>query len=267
MHFAAFLRGLMMHAGVGTALGGVMTQVGEPQNLLIAKQADWNFVEFFLRVAPVSMPVLVAGLATCVLVEKLRWFGYGTRLPAAVRAGAAEYDREQQPRAHAARCAVLIVQAIAALILIVALGLHLAEVGLIGLLVIVLATAFTGVTEEQRIGKAFESALPFTALLVVFFAIVAVLHDQHLFEPVVDRGAAAGGQGADRDVLSRQRRALGDQRQRVRRDDLHHGSEGGAAGRRDHARAVRRRWRSPSTPAPTFRASPRRTARRRSCSC
>jgi len=28
--------------------------------------------------------------------------------------------------------------------------------------------------------------LPFTALLVVFFAVVAVIHDQHLFEPVID---------------------------------------------------------------------------------
>jgi NhaB family Na+:H+ antiporter len=83
--FRSFLRGLMMHSAIGTALGGVMTQVGEPQNLLIAKHADWSFVEFFLRMAPVSMPVLVAGLATCVLVEKLRWFGYGTSLPASVR--------------------------------------------------------------------------------------------------------------------------------------------------------------------------------------
>src|SRR4029079_12245641 len=71
--FRAFLRGLMMHAAVGTALGGVMTQVGEPQNLLIAKHAGWAFGEFFLRMAPVSLPVLAAGLATCVLVEKLRW--------------------------------------------------------------------------------------------------------------------------------------------------------------------------------------------------
>ena len=30
--FRGFLRSLMMHAGVGTALGGVMTMVGEPQN-------------------------------------------------------------------------------------------------------------------------------------------------------------------------------------------------------------------------------------------
>lgn len=183
--FRAFLRGLMMHASVGTALGGVMTQVGEPQNLLIAKHAGWAFVEFFRQTAPVSLPVLVAGLATCVIVEKLRWFGYGTSLPASVRHVLAEYDREQTGKRTSREVAVLIVQAIAAVILVIALGFHFAEVGIIGLLVIVLATAFTGVTEEQRLGKAFEAALPFTALLVVFFAIVAILHDQHLFEPVV----------------------------------------------------------------------------------
>ena len=48
-----------------------------------------------------------------------------------------------------------------------------------------LATAFNGITEEHRIGHAFEEALPFTALLVVFFGIVAVIHDQHLFSPVI----------------------------------------------------------------------------------
>jgi NhaB family Na+:H+ antiporter len=36
------------------------------------------------------------------------------------------------------------------------------------------------------LGKAFEEALPFTSLLVVFFCIVAVIHDQHLFAPVID---------------------------------------------------------------------------------
>jgi NhaB family Na+:H+ antiporter len=183
--FRAFLRGLMMHASVGTALGGVMTQVGEPQNLLIAKHAGWAFGEFFRVMAPVSLPVLLAGLVTCIVVEKLRWFGYGTSLPASVRQVLAEYDSEQRGKRTSREIAVLIVQALAAVILVVALGFHFAEVGIIGLLVIVLATAFTGVTEEQRLGKAFEAALPFTALLVVFFAIVAVLHDQHLFEPIV----------------------------------------------------------------------------------
>ena len=83
--FRAFLRSLLMHAAVGTALGGVCTLVGEPQNLLIGERAGWNFAEFFLKVAPVSMPVLAVGLALSVALEKLKWFGYGAELPASVR--------------------------------------------------------------------------------------------------------------------------------------------------------------------------------------
>ncbi len=45
--FRAFLRSLLMHGAVGTALGGVCTLVGEPQNLLIGHELDWHFVEFF----------------------------------------------------------------------------------------------------------------------------------------------------------------------------------------------------------------------------
>jgi NhaB family Na+:H+ antiporter len=183
--FRGFLRGLMMHASVGTALGGVTTQVGEPQNLLIAGQAGWNFAEFFVHVAPVSMPVLVAGLITCLLVDRLRWFGYGTPLPQSVRRILEEEDRIQGAQRTARDHAVLIVQAVAAVLLVIALGLHIAEVGLIGLVIIVLITSMNGVTDEGRLGKAFEAALPFTSLLVVFFAVVAVIHDQHLFEPIV----------------------------------------------------------------------------------
>ena len=51
---------------------------------------------------------------------------------------------------------------------------------------IVLLTAFNGITDEHEIGHAFQEALPFTALLVVFFAIVAVIHEQHLFTPVIE---------------------------------------------------------------------------------
>ena len=183
--FRAVLRGLLMHAGAGTVLGGVMTPVGQPQNVLVAEQAGWNFIEFFVQVAPVALPVLVVGIATCLLVEHMKWFGYGTRLPDAVRHVLEAYDQQQQAHRTQRDVAIIVVQAITALILVIALALHLAEVGLIGLLVIVLATAFTGVTEEHRLGKAFETALPFTALIVVFFVIVAQIHDQHLFEPVV----------------------------------------------------------------------------------
>ena len=184
--FRAFLRSLMMHAAVGTALGGVCTLVGEPQNLLIAKVADWEFLEFFTRMAPVSMPVLVAGLATCALVEKFRWFGFGADLPKVVYEILRDYDLHQTEKRNLQDVAKLWVQGLTAIFLVIALGLHLAEVGIIGLTVIVLATAFNGITEEHRLGHAFEEALPFTSLLVVFFGIVAVIHDQHLFTPVIE---------------------------------------------------------------------------------
>ncbi len=74
----------------------------------------------------------------------------------------------------------------AGIVLVVLMGFGLAAPGLVGLMVIVLATAFNGITEEHRIGHAFEEALPFTALLVVFFAIVAVIDHQHLFTPVIE---------------------------------------------------------------------------------
>ena len=50
-----------------------------------------------------------------------------------------------------------------------------------------LQTAFNGIIEEHRLGHAFEEALPFTALLCVFFAIVAVIADQQVFsQPVIE---------------------------------------------------------------------------------
>ena len=79
--FRAFLRSLIMHGAVGTALGGVCTLVGEPQNLLIAEKAGWEFVEFFWRMAPVTMPVLAAGLVCCLALEWSGSFGYGAKLP------------------------------------------------------------------------------------------------------------------------------------------------------------------------------------------
>jgi len=184
--FRSFLRSLMMHGAVGTALGGVMTLVGEPQNLLIAKVMDWGFVEFFLKMAHISMPVLVVGLVTCALLEVTGSFGYGSKLSPKVREVLEEYDREMAERRTKSDSSIIWVQAVVALILLMALGFGLAEPGVVGLLVIVLVSECYGVTEEHRIGQAFEEALPFTALLVVFFAIVAVIDHQGLFSPVID---------------------------------------------------------------------------------
>src|SRR5476649_915868 len=183
--FRAFLRSLMMHAGVGTALGGVMTMVGEPQNLIIAKSADWQFADFFLRVSPVSVPVFFCGLAVCFLVERFRLFGYGAQLPHPVFEVLKKFDEQNSAKRDKQERIKLAVQAVIGVWLIVALAFHLAEVGLIGLSVIIFATALCGVTDEHAIGKAFQDALPFTALLTVFFAIVAVIIEQHLFSPIV----------------------------------------------------------------------------------
>jgi NhaB family Na+:H+ antiporter len=183
----------MMHGAVGTALGGVCTLVGEPQNLLIADKAGWEFMEFFLRMAPVTFPVFLIGLATCFLVEKLRWFDYGFHLPDPVRHILVAFETEQAHRRDNDDKAKLIVQGLAGIWLIIALALHLAEVGIIGLTVIVLITALNGIIEEHQIGEAFKEALPFTALLVVFFAIVAVIQDQNLFAGIIGYGLSLDG--------------------------------------------------------------------------
>ena len=185
VQFRSFLRNLMMHGAIGTALGGVTTLVGEPQNLLIAEIMGWEFVPFFLKMAPISLPVLAVGLLTCASLEYFKVFAYGTPLSDKVREVLEDYARAMDERRTKEESAAIGVQGIVALILVLALGFHLAQPGVVGLLVIVLATAFNGITEEHRIGHAFEEALPFTGLLIVFFAIVAVIDNQGLFSPII----------------------------------------------------------------------------------
>ena len=74
-----------MHGVVGTALGGVCTIVGEPQNLLIANVADWDFIEFIIIMAPITMPVFAAVMITCFAVEKFKIAGFGTQLPSEIK--------------------------------------------------------------------------------------------------------------------------------------------------------------------------------------
>jgi len=184
--FRAFLRSLLMHGAVGTALGGVCTIVGEPQNLLIGERLGWHFMEFFINMSYVTLPVLCLGLTTCIILEATKTFGYGAALPEDVFKVLKKHDDKESAARTIQEKASLIIQGVVALLLVVALATHVASVGLIGLTIIILLTAFTGITEEHQIGKAFEEALPFTALLVVFFGIVSVIHQQHLFQPIID---------------------------------------------------------------------------------
>ena len=186
--FKGFLRQLIMHGAVGTALGGVCTIVGEPQNLLIAKIAGWDFIEFFLYMAPVTMPVFIVGLLTCFCLERFKLAGFGSELPGNIRTIFAEYAlyENETSKNDDKKKAELAVEFFVLVLLIFALAFHIAEVGIIGLGVIILLTSFKGITHEHYLGDAFKEALPFTALLCVFFAIVSVIHEQHLFTPVIE---------------------------------------------------------------------------------
>ena len=180
-----FLADIVMHGAVGTALGGVCTIVGEPQNLLIATKAGWEFTEFFMRMAPITMPVLVMGILTCLLIEQFKLASYGAQLPESLRLKIITSAEKKANERTSLERLQLKIEALLGIFLILALGLHLAPVGIIGLFLLVGLTSLKGIISEHKLGPAFEESLPFTALLVVFFAIVAVINDQALFTPII----------------------------------------------------------------------------------
>ncbi len=183
--FRGFLRNLMMHGAVGTALGGALTLVGEPQNLLIGQRMGWDFVTFFVTCAPVSLPVLAVGFLTCWAVERWRLFGYGYQLPPHVRSILEQHAAESRKQLQRGDRFRLATQAAMAVLLLFGLAFHVAEVGLLGLAIIVILSAMNGVVDEHEIGDAFRGPLPFVALLAVFFTLVAVIDQQQLFAPVL----------------------------------------------------------------------------------
>jgi len=185
-NFRAFLRSLVMHGAVGTALGGVATLVGEPQNLLIGEKMGWDFLTFAVEVSHVSVPAFVAGLCVVVATELTGTFGFGGKLEPHVRSILKGFIEEENAKRTQKENYALIIQGICAILLILGLAFHIMEVGLIGLMLLVLVTALTGIIEEKRIGHAFEESLPFVSLLVIFFVIVGMIHDQHLFTPIVN---------------------------------------------------------------------------------
>ena len=136
--------------------------------------------------APITLPVLLAGLVTTVILEKTKTFGFGAQLPEVARNIIEKYTEEEDIKRTDAQKYGLWVQGVSAILLIIGLALHIAPVGFIGLALIIVQTAFMGITDEHSLGKAFEEALPFTGLLVVFFVIVAMIHDQHLFQPIIE---------------------------------------------------------------------------------
>ena len=183
--FRGFLRNIIMHGAVGTILGGAMTLVGEPHNMMIGSIMNWSFGEFFAHCSIISLPVAAAGFALCPLLEIVKFPGFGYQLSdKARRIIISDYEKKAR-QMNSRNIYLYIVQCVAAVLLILALAFHVAEIGLIGLALIILLTAFGGMTKEHDFAGAFSNAMPFVSLLVVFFAILAVVHEQHLVAPLV----------------------------------------------------------------------------------
>ena len=138
-----------------------------------------------MRMAPITMPVLLMGILTCFAIEKFKLASYGALLPESLRLKIIESAEKRASERSDLQNLHLKLEALLGVCLIIALGLHLAPVGIIGLFLLVGLTSLKGVISEHKLGPAFEESLPFTALLVVFFAIVAVINDQALFTPII----------------------------------------------------------------------------------
>lgn len=194
-NFNGFLRNLLMHGVIGTALGGVCTMVGEPQNLLIASELGWSFGEFFMKMAPVTIPIVFFGFLTTIYIELHNVAGYGYKLPGEVRKILEHNANEIEKNMSGAKKWGIIAQAICAVWLIVALAFHFADVGFIGLSVIVLLATTMGIQSEHAIGESFKEGTPFLSLLIIFFVIVAMIESTHLFAPIIQEAQSYQGMG------------------------------------------------------------------------
>ena len=182
--FRGFLRNLIIHGAVGTTIGGTMTIVGEPQNLIIGTKMGWSFGDFFVHNSIISVPVAIAGFILCFSLEFFKFPGFRYQMPERARELITiDYEKKLHEMTKT-DIYLYVLQSIAFVLLVFALGFHVAEVGLIGIALIVIITAFTGRIKEHDLAEAFNNAMPFAVLIVVFFAILGVVHSQHLVTPL-----------------------------------------------------------------------------------
>lgn len=122
--FRAFLRSLLMHAAVGTALGGLVTKVGEPQNLIVADKVGWDFTTFVVQMMPVWAICLPVGVSVTVILESMHHFGYGTRMPAPCREILKDFAASEYGKMETAEFANLTIQVLGSVILITGIPYH-----------------------------------------------------------------------------------------------------------------------------------------------
>lgn len=183
--FKGFLRNIIMHGAIGTVLGGTMTIVGEPHNLMIATKMGWSFKEFFNHCSVISVPVAVVGFLLCPILETIKFPGYGYKLPQRAYDAIVKEFKITFVKMSKQTLFIYILQGIVALLLILALAFHLAEVGLVGIALIIIMSAFKGLTKEHDFAEAFNNAMPFVLLIAIFFAVLAVVQDQSLMKPLI----------------------------------------------------------------------------------
>ena len=184
--FRGFLRNLVIHGAIGATIGGTMTIVGEPQNLMIATKMQWSFGDFFMHNYIVSIPTAIAAFILCFLLEYFKFPGFGHQLPERAREIITKDYRKKIQEMTMKNVYVYMIQIIAGVMLVLSLALSIAQVGLIGIGLIIVVTILTGVTHEHELAEAFNNAMPFTMLIVTFFVILGVVHDQHLVKPLAD---------------------------------------------------------------------------------
>jgi len=183
--FKGFLRNFIMHGAAGAILGGNLTIVGVPHNLMIASRLGWTFGDFLQQVAMIAIPVILAGFAMCLLLEGIKFPGYGYKLPERAYNAILKDYNAKFARLNKQALFDYALQSLTAGLLFIALAFHLAEVGLIGIALMVIIAAFKGMTKEHDYAEAFNHAMPFTLLIMVFFAILAVVDDQQLIKPLI----------------------------------------------------------------------------------
>ncbi|MBK4765063.1 MAG: sodium/proton antiporter [Pantoea sp. Brub] len=183
--FRCFLCNLIMYACIGTTLGGVMTMVGEPQNIIIAHNVGWNFKSFFLHMYPITIPIVISGICTIIILEKFKIFGYGITIPNVVYKLIKIAYYKKYVTSNQQSILKLFIQGMILIWLIFAIIFRIMDIGLLGLFVIILSTSLCGIVDENKIGRAFGEILPFVSLLVIFFAINAIIIKQNLFSPII----------------------------------------------------------------------------------
>ena len=191
--FRGFLRNIITHGTVGTIIGGTMTMVGEPQNIMIGTKMGWSFTGFIAHCAPISVPAATAGFVVCFLLEFFKLPGFRYQMPEKARELLLKDYTKTIREMTEHHFYVYVVQLLVLVMLILTLAFHVAEVGLVGIGLIIIVTAFTGRTKEHDLGVAFTNAMPFTMLIVVFFVILGVVHGQHLVAPLADWVFTFGG--------------------------------------------------------------------------